>query len=87
MESPRTPVARAFRAAVRANGGDPRLLRKTGTADMNVFASAWNCPMVTYGPGDSDLDHAPDERLPLPEYDRAVDVLIDACDRLAEGSA
>jgi LysW-gamma-L-lysine carboxypeptidase len=86
MESPRTPVARAFRAAVRAAGGEPRLLRKTGTADMNVFASAWDCPMVTYGPGDSDLDHAPDEHLPLAEYDRAIDVLVDACERLREGS-
>ncbi|MFC7254414.1 [LysW]-lysine hydrolase [Haloplanus litoreus] len=85
MESPRTPVARAFRAAIRDAGGDPRLLRKTGTADMNVFASAWDCPMVTYGPGDSDLDHAPDEHLPLSEYDRAIDVLIDVCERLTEG--
>jgi LysW-gamma-L-lysine carboxypeptidase len=87
MESPRTPVARAFRAAIRDADGDPRLLRKTGTADMNVFASAWDCPMVTYGPGDSDLDHAPDEHLPLSEYDRAIDVLVDVCGRLVEGDA
>ncbi|WP_248895775.1 [LysW]-lysine hydrolase [Haloplanus halobius] len=86
MESPRTDVARAFRAAIREAGGDPRLLRKTGTADMNVFASAWDCPMVTYGPGDSDLDHAPDEHLPLPEYDRSIGVLIDVCERLQEES-
>ena len=84
MESPRTAAARAFRAAIREAGGDPRLLRKTGTADMNVFASAWDCPMVTYGPGDSDLDHAPDEHLPLTEYDRSIDVLIDVCERLTE---
>jgi LysW-gamma-L-lysine carboxypeptidase len=82
MESPRTDVARAFRAAVREAGGDPRLLRKTGTADMNVFASAWDCPMVTYGPGDSDLDHAPNEHLPLAEYDRSIAVLVGACERL-----
>ena len=82
MESPRTGVARAFRAAIRTAGGDPRLLRKTGTADMNVFASAWDCPMVTYGPGDSDLDHAPNEHLPLPEYDRSIEVLVDVCGRL-----
>jgi LysW-gamma-L-lysine carboxypeptidase len=82
MESPRTDVARAFRVAIRNAGGDPRLLRKTGTADMNVFASEWDCPMVTYGPGDSDLDHAPDEHLPLAEYDRAIEVLVDACERL-----
>jgi LysW-gamma-L-lysine carboxypeptidase len=49
---------------------------------MNVFASVWDCPMVTYGPGDSDLDHAPNEHLPLDEYDRSVEVLIDACQRL-----
>jgi LysW-gamma-L-lysine carboxypeptidase len=82
MQSPRTPTARAFRAAVREQGGNPRLLRKTGTSDMNVFAQHWDCPMVTYGPGDSDLDHAPDEHLPLAEYDKAVAVLEAATERL-----
>ncbi|ELZ47568.1 acetyl-lysine deacetylase [Halorubrum californiense DSM 19288] len=79
MESPRTDLARAFRVAIRGAGGDVRLLRKTGTSDMNLFAAAWDCPMVTYGPGNSDLDHAPDERLPLPDLDRAVRVLTDVC--------
>ena len=82
MQSPRTPVARAFRGAVREQGGDPRLLRKTGTSDMNVLADAWDCPMATYGPGDSDLDHAPDEHLALAEYDKAVAVLEAATERL-----
>ncbi|WP_423750910.1 [LysW]-lysine hydrolase [Salinirarus marinus] len=85
MQSPRTNVARAFRAAIRNAGGDPRLLRKTGTSDMNIFASDWDCPMVTYGPGDSDLDHAPNEHLSLTEYDDAVDVLVDVCERLTGG--
>jgi LysW-gamma-L-lysine carboxypeptidase len=84
MESPRTPVGRAFRGAIRRAGGDPRLLRKTGTSDMNVYAQEWNCPMVTYGPGDSDLDHAPDEHISLAEVDRAVAVLEDATERLLE---
>jgi LysW-gamma-L-lysine carboxypeptidase len=75
MGSPRTEVARAFRAAIRRVGGDPRLLRKTGTSDMNLYAGAWDCPMATYGPGDSELDHAPNERLDLGEFDRAVSVL------------
>lgn len=79
MESPRTDLARAFRVAIRAAGGDVRLLRKTGTSDMNLFAAAWDCPMVTYGPGNSELDHAPDERLPLSALDRAVTVLTDVC--------
>jgi LysW-gamma-L-lysine carboxypeptidase len=75
MVSPRTEVARAFRVAIRDVGGEPRLLRKTGTSDMNVLAGAWDCPIATYGPGDSDLDHAPNEHLPLRDLDRAVAVL------------
>lgn len=84
MMSPRTPVARAFRAAIRRLDGDPRLLRKTGTSDMNVYAQSWDCPMVTYGPGDSDLDHAPNEHLVLDEYDRSVDVLEAVAEQLQE---
>jgi LysW-gamma-L-lysine carboxypeptidase len=84
MQSPRTPVARAFRAAIRQHEGEPHLLRKTGTSDMNVFADHWDCPMITYGPGDSDLDHAPNEHLPLAEYDKAVAVLESATERLLE---
>ncbi|PSP23614.1 acetyl-lysine deacetylase [Halobacteriales archaeon QH_10_65_19] len=82
FQSPRTPVAAAFRAAIRKAGGQPRLLRKTGTSDMNIFAEHWNCPIVTYGPGDSGLDHTPNEHLPLPEYDRAIEVLETATERL-----
>lgn len=81
MQSPRTDVARAFRKAIRQRGGDPRLLRKTGTSDMNIYAGAWDCPMVTYGPGDSALDHAPNERVHLRGVDRAVAVL----EAVAEG--
>jgi len=82
MQSPRTSVGRAFRTAIRDHGGDPTLLRKTGTSDMNVYARAWDCPMATYGPGDSDLDHAPNEHIHLAEYDRAVGVLTDVTERL-----
>ncbi|XVH32772.1 [LysW]-lysine hydrolase [Haloferacaceae archaeon DSL9] len=84
MTSPRTALARAFRVAIRSGGGDPRLLRKTGTADMNIYASAWDRPMVTYGPGDSDLDHAPNEHLPLAEFDRSIAVLTDVCERVQQ---
>jgi LysW-gamma-L-lysine carboxypeptidase len=82
MESPRTPVARGLRGAIRAAGGEPRLLRKTGTADVNLYSEAWDCPTASYGPGDSSLDHTPDEHLALDEFDRAVDVLADLPGRL-----
>jgi LysW-gamma-L-lysine carboxypeptidase len=73
--SPRTELGRTFRTAIRRAGGDPRLLRKTGTADANLYDAAWDCPVATYGPGDSSLDHAPDEHLALADFDRAVAVL------------
>lgn len=82
MASPRTAVARAFRVEIREAGGDPRLLRKTGTADANLYAAAWDAPVVTYGPGDAELDHTPEERLPLPELDRAAGVLSSVVERL-----
>lgn len=82
MASPRTPVAGALRAGIRGAGGDPTHLRKTGTSDANIYAGAWDCPVATYGPGDSDLDHAPDERIDLAAFDRGVDVLTTAADRL-----
>jgi len=82
LESPRTPVARAFRAAIRSAGGEPTMLRKTGTADANLYAAAWDCPVVTYGPGDSSLDHAPNEHLPLAEFDRALAVLETVSEQL-----
>lgn len=62
----------AFRDREYISEGGPRFLRKTETSDMNVFAGRWDCPMVTYGPGDSDLDHAPNEHLPLCEFDRCA---------------
>lgn len=82
MQSPRTPVARALRAGIREAGGEPRQLRKTGTADVNIYDSAWSCPMATYGPGDSSLDHTPTEHLSLDEFNRSITVLEHACRQL-----
>jgi LysW-gamma-L-lysine carboxypeptidase len=70
-----TPLVRAFLHGIRANGGQPGFVFKTGTSDMNFLAPAWGCPALAYGPGDSALDHTPDEHLSLDEYARAVEVL------------
>ena len=68
-------LSRQFRRAIRAHGGIPRFLYKTGTSDMNIVGPRWDCPIVAYGPGDSALDHRPDEHIHLDEYLRAIDVL------------
>lgn len=71
----RTPLARAFNQALRQAGVRPRFKLKTGTSDMNVVGPIWNCPIVAYGPGDSSLDHTPDEQLDLDEYRKAIQIL------------
>ena len=82
--SPRdTVLSRAFRRAIRAQGQQPRFVTKTGTSDMNLVAPVWNCPIVAYGPGDSALDHTPDEHIDLDEYLRAIDVLVNMTETLA----
>lgn len=77
------PVVRCLSTAIRASGGRPRPKVKTGTADLNVVGPVWNCPIAAYGPGDSALDHAPDERISLQEYRRSVGVLAHAVESLA----
>ncbi|MCI5066160.1 [LysW]-lysine hydrolase [bacterium] len=73
--SKKSSLAGAFRKAIRSQGLTPRHVVKTGTSDMNVLAAGWNCPMVAYGPGDSDLDHTPNEHLSLQDYCTAIRVL------------
>ncbi|MFN8379672.1 MAG: [LysW]-lysine hydrolase [Anaerolineae bacterium] len=77
-----TPLSRSLRGAIRAQDGQPRFVHKTGTSDMNVVGPIWNCPIAAYGPGDSSLDHTPDEHIDLDEYQRAIAVLTDALSRL-----
>jgi LysW-gamma-L-lysine carboxypeptidase len=77
-------LVRAFLNGIRQEGGTPRFVYKTGTADLNVVAPVWRCPAVVYGPGDSALDHTPNEHLSLDEYKRAVSVLIGTLRKLTE---
>ena len=68
-------LVKAFLRAIRENQGRPKFKLKTGTADMNVVAPFWKCPMVAYGPGDSSLDHTPEEHIEITEYGKAINVL------------
>jgi LysW-gamma-L-lysine carboxypeptidase len=78
-----TVLVRAFLAAIRSSGGKPRFKVKTGTSDMNILLPLWKCPAVAYGPGDSSLDHTPDETIDRKDFDRAVSVLTSVIARLA----
>ena len=70
-----TPLVRGFLNAIRGEGGEPAFTLKTGTSDMNLVAPAWGCPAVAYGPGDSNLDHTPDEHISIEEYQKSIRVL------------
>lgn len=77
-----TALVRALLAAIRVAGGQPGFLVKTGTADMNIVGPAWNCPILAYGPGDSALDHTPNEHIQIEEYLSAIHILADTLHRL-----
>lgn len=70
-----TALVSAFLRAMRATHIKPRFKVKTGTSDMNVVGPAWGCPMLAYGPGDSALDHTPEEHVAIEEYLCAIQVL------------
>ena len=50
---------------------------------MNIVWPVWRCPILAYGPGDSTLDHTPNEHLDLNEYLLAVDTVELALRNLA----
>jgi LysW-gamma-L-lysine carboxypeptidase len=76
-------LVRALLGEIRALGGTPRFVVKTGTSDMNVVGPQWpDTPVVAYGPGDSALDHTPREHVSCAEYLRAIAVLRGALRRL-----
>ncbi len=71
-----TPLVRAFLASIRQSGGQPGFSLKTGTSDMNLAGPTWpKVPILTYGPGDSNLDHTPEEHIQVSEYLNGIRVL------------
>ena len=54
--------------------GPVKLLRKTGTGDMNVFATKTKVPTVTYGPGNSQLSHTLNEYIEIEDYLTSIEV-------------
>ena len=70
-------LVKSFLAGLRSVDASEKLgfVVKTGTSDMNVVGPVWQCPIVAYGPGDSSLDHTPNEHLPVDEYWKAVNVI------------
>ncbi|MDD5337387.1 MAG: M20/M25/M40 family metallo-hydrolase [Candidatus ainarchaeum sp.] len=68
------PLCRAMVGAIRESGLHPRYVRKSGSADMNITMHA-GVPTVAYGPGDSSLDHTPNEFVLIKDYEKAIEIV------------
>jgi len=69
-------LVKTFIEAIKeVTGADGKAIKKTGTADVNDFAHVYNVEAVVYGPGNSKLDHAPNENISIPEYLESIKVL------------
>lgn len=80
-----SPLVHVLAASVRKVLNKPAtLLHKTGTGDMNILGKAMNLPIVTYGPGDSHLDHTLEENIEVKDYLDAISVYKETLMRLAE---
>jgi LysW-gamma-L-lysine carboxypeptidase len=80
-----SPLVHVLASSVRKVLNKPAtLLHKTGTGDMNILGKSMNIPIVTYGPGDSHLDHRTDEHIDIDEYLKAIEVYKEAILKLSE---
>lgn len=59
-------------------------VRRTGSGDMNLFGTARRIPVVTYGAGDSHLDHTPNEYVEIDEYLDSITILCDGVKKLRD---
>lgn len=76
-------LVRAMSVAIKKVMNKPAsLMRKTGTGDMNIFGDKTKIPVITYGPGNSHLDHTPDEYIDVKEYLNGVTIYYEGLKRL-----
>jgi len=80
-----SPLVKALSFSIRKVLGKPAtLLRKTGTGDMNILGRAMDAAIVTYGPGDSHLDHTKDEHIIISEYLDSIQIYKETLLKLTE---
>ena len=77
-------IVRALAWAIRETTHDRAVFsKKTGTGDMNILGNTMKIPVVTYGPGDSRLDHTPNEHIEIQEYLNSIKVYRSALIKLS----
>ncbi len=78
-------LVRAFqRAIIVGLNSKPKLVRKTGTGDMNTFAHKGGAQCITYGPGLSATSHTDGETVQIKDYLNSIGVVKEAIAQLAK---
>jgi len=78
-----TIVMESLKEAILEVTGEPaRLLRKTGTGDMNIFGAEMGVPVATYGPGNGKLSHTRCEYIEVSEYLASIQVYKRAVEKI-----
>jgi [amino group carrier protein]-lysine/ornithine hydrolase len=60
-------IVRAMSRAILKSGMKPSFVAKSGTGDMNQYASSFGSEVITYGPGDTKLSHTSGEFVAIDE--------------------
>ena len=55
-----------------------KLIKKSGTSDMNYYGQAYKIPVLSYGPGNPHLSHTNDEHVSIEDYMISIGVLKDS---------
>jgi LysW-gamma-L-lysine carboxypeptidase len=69
---------RSFVRSILKTGFKPRLIRKNGTGEVNIFKNFFNIPMIIYGPGNPYLSHTNSERIKIEDYIKSISVVKNA---------
>ncbi len=81
-----TTLVKAFHKAIfQETKTEPKLIRKTGTGEMNIFAQKYKIPIITYGPGDPKTSHSDNEYISVEDYHKSINVLKRALWILSNG--
>jgi LysW-gamma-L-lysine carboxypeptidase len=76
LESENSILVKLFLESIKEiTGREGRLIKKTGTSDVNDFAEKMKIPCVVYGPGNSKLSHTEKENISIREYLESIEII------------
>ena len=72
-----------IRSILKIRGKQPKLVKKTGTGDMNTLGNQLKIPVLTYGPGYPHLSHTVNECVNIEEYLESIKIYEETIKELA----